>query len=136
MSVQLTTASWRERKNEEQRDLAAGKIVAADCYMEKFFPDAFVDRTEVLLKDFMAAVDNCSSAENDFPRVMQHIEALVIALNNVNEDFDHAVIETDEREELCAFIDEVIQAKGIDIETLAKFQGCGRHELTDQWRDW
>lgn len=67
---------------------------------------------------------------------MQHVEVLVVALNKVNEDFDHGVIETNEREELCAFIDEVIIAKGIDIEALAASQNLGRHEITDEWRDW
>lgn len=136
MSVQLPTESWRERKAEERREFEEGTITADDCYMERLFPDAFVNRTERLLKEFVASVEQCSPSAADFPQVMQSIEALVIALNKVNEDFDHGVIETDEREELCAFIDKVIIAKGIDIDALAASQSCGRHELTDQWRDW
>ncbi len=136
MPIQLPTESWRERKAEERREFEAGEISEDDCYMDRLFPDAFVDRTEHLLKEFVASVERCSTSESDFPQVMQSIEALVVALNKVNEDFDHGVIETDEREELCAFIDEVVVAKGIDIETLAASQNCGRNELTDQWRDW
>ncbi len=136
MSVQLPTDSWNERKAEERREFEAGKIIKSDCYMERLFPDAFVDITERLLKNFVVSVEQCSPSATDFPQVMQHIEALVNTLNKVNEDFDHSVIETDEREELCAFIDEVIIARGIDIEALAASQNCGRHELTDQWRDW
>ncbi len=136
MSVQLPTESWREHKAEEKREFEAGTITADDCYMERLFPDAFVDCTERLLKEFVISVELCSASTADYPLVMQNIETLVIALNKVNEDFDHGVTETDEREELCAFIDEVILAKGIDIEALAASQSCGRHELTDQWRDW
>ena len=133
---QLTTKSWREAKTEERRKFEAGEISADDCYMEQLFPDEFIDRTEHLLKAFVASIDQCSSSPNDFPQVMQHVEVLVVALNKVNEDFDHSVIETNEREELCAFIDEVIIAKGIDIEALAASQNLGRHEITDEWRDW
>lgn len=136
MQIQLTTESWREEKAEERRKFAAGEISADDCYMERLFPDAFIDRTENLLKAFVASVDQCSSAPDDFPQIMRHVEMLVVALNKVNEDFDHGVIETDEREELCAFIDAVIIEKGIDIEALAASQNCGRHEITDEWRDW
>jgi hypothetical protein len=136
MPIQLPTESWRERKAEERREFEAGEISKEDCYMDRLFPDPFVDRTEQLLKEFVASVEQCSPSVNDFPQVMQSIEALVVALNKVNEDFDHGVIETDEREEICSFIDEVVIAKGIDIEALAASQNCGRHELTDQWRDW
>lgn len=136
MQIQLTTESWREAKTEERRKFEAGEISADDCYMEQLFPDEFIDRTEHLLKEFVASMDQCSSSPSDFPQVMQHVEVLVVALNKVNEDFDHGVIETNEREELCAFIDEVIIAKGIDIEALAASQNLGRHEITDEWRDW
>lgn len=136
MSIQLTTQLWRERKAEERREFEAGEIAADECCLEQLFPDAFIDRTELLLKEFVAAIGQCSSSASDFPQVMRSVETLVVALNKVNEDFDHGVIETDEREELCAFIDEVIVERGIDIEALAAAQNCGRHEITDQWRDW
>ena len=67
---------------------------------------------------------------------MRNVEVLVVALNDINHDFDYNVIETDEREELCAYIDGVIMLKCIDIDALATFNRCGRHELTDRWREW
>jgi hypothetical protein len=136
MPIQLTTELWRERKAEEKREFEAGAISADDCFMDRLFPDAFLDRTETLLKEFVASVDQCSSSASDFPKVMRSVETLVVALNKVNEDFDHGVIETDEREELCEFIDEVIVARGIDIEALAAAQNCDPYEITDQWREW
>jgi hypothetical protein len=67
---------------------------------------------------------------------MAAIEALVITLNEINDDFDGAVIETGEREEFCEFIDQVVLAHGIDIGALAAANDCDPAELTDQWRDW
>lgn len=136
MIVKLTTASWREQKAEERRALAAGEITADDCFMDQLFPDEFIDKAENLLKDFVAAIDQCPTSAQGFPQVMRGVETLVVALNRLNEEFDFEVIETDEREDLCAFIEETIIARGIDIEALAAAQNCSRHEITDQWREW
>lgn len=136
MPTKLPTAAWREQKTEEARKFEAGEITAAERYMDKLFPDAFIDRTDLLLKDFAAAINQCSAAAADFPRVMQNIQDVVLALNKINDDFELRVIETGEREELCEFIDSVIIERGIDIESLAASQNCTRYELTDEWRDW
>ena len=136
MQVKLTTDTWRERKAEEKRERDAGEISADECILDQLFPDAFIDRTEHLLRVFASSIEGCSTLTNDYPKVMKTIEALVVALNKVNEDFDHKVIETGEREELCDFVDQVLIAKGIDIEDLAAFHGCEANALTDEWRDW
>ena len=136
MSFRPPTECWNERKAEERRRLAAGEISEAECHKAQLFPDAFVERTDALLKEFVASTEQCSPSESDFHLIMESIETLVVALNQVNEDFDHSVIETDEREELCEFIDATVAARGVDLDKLAAFHGCGRHELTDQWRDW
>jgi hypothetical protein len=136
MSIELITQSWRQNKAEEQSAFAAGEISAEDCCMDRLFPEAFIDRTEALLKDLLASIAKCPIDASGFHQVMQSIETLVVGLNQINEDFDGEVIETGEREELCAFIDEVIAARGIDLDALAAFQGCGPGELTDPWRDW
>jgi hypothetical protein len=134
--MKLPTTAWREQKAEEARKFAAGEITAAECYMDKLFPDPFIDRTGLLLQDFAAAISRCSPTAAGFPPVMQHIQNVVLALNNINQDFDHRVIETGEREALCEFIDAVIIEQGIDIDALAASQNCTRYELTDEWRDW
>lgn len=136
MIMKLVTESWRERKAEEKRAFEAGEITADDCYMDRLFPDSFIDRTEILLKAFTVAIKQCPTSASDFPQVMRNIETLVLGLNQINEDFDYGVIETGEREELCEFIDQVITSRGIDIEALAASKNCDRYELTDEWRDW
>ncbi|MCY9548893.1 hypothetical protein [Lysinibacillus xylanilyticus] len=45
-------------------------------------------------------------------------------------------IETEEREELCDYSDQVLIQCGLDIDDLTKSQNLGRYELTDDWREW
>lgn len=136
MKVENPAEYWRERKAEERSDFLAGKIPESDCYMERLFPDAFIEVTDLKLKAFAASIAACGLAAADYPRVMAAIMALVLELNEINNDFGGSVIETGEREALCQFIDDVIVAHGIDIAALAASQDCEVNELTDAWRDW
>ena len=61
------------------------------------------------------------------------VERVVVALNDADEDGD---IETEEREDLAGYIDQVLNAAGIDVAALTARRGIDRSELTDAWRDW
>ena len=37
---------------------------------------------------------------------------------------------------LCAYIEQVIIERGVDIDALATSQNLGRNERTDEWREW
>lgn len=75
-------------------------------------------------------------AGGDDERVFAVVRRVVLALNAVNEAHDECAFETDEREQLCIYIDEALTEQGVDVATLTARGGLGRHELTDQWRDW
>lgn len=45
-------------------------------------------------------------------------------------------LRTDEREELCHYIDEALTEHGVDVVGLTARHGLGRYQLTDQWRKW
>jgi len=44
--------------------------------------------------------------------------------------------ETEERDDLCAYIDETLEEVGIDLDAIAARAGISRYEFTDQWREW
>ena len=67
---------------------------------------------------------------------MGAVERTVTALNLLNTECSRSLIETDQREDICAFIEEVIIANGMDIDALAAQRNCTRHAITDEWRDW
>ena len=75
-------------------------------------------------------------AGSDDEQVFAVVERVVLALNAVNEAHDKCAFETDEREQLCLYIDEALAERGVDVAALTASRGLGRHELTDQWRDW
>lgn len=55
----------------------------------------------------------------------------VEALNELNEETDHALIETGEREELCELLDAITVAANLDPKNYADGEG-----IADEWRDW
>ena len=125
------------RKLDEKRAFEAGEITADECYMEQLFPDEFIDRTEPLLITFANEIKTISQQGiEDFAAISAAIKYTVLALNKINVEFDHAVIETDEREQLCQYIDDVMESVSIDLDRLAEHLNCGRHEITDEWREW
>ncbi|MGW4348546.1 hypothetical protein ACWEL8_26200 [Streptomyces sp. NPDC004690] len=51
-------------------------------------------------------------ADGDDARVFAAVERVVLALNAVNEAHDECAFETEEREQLCAYIDEALTEQG------------------------
>lgn len=128
------TVHWRAARTEQAADVAAGRVPADEAFLAELFPDAFLDPCDVLLAEFEAAI--APLGPTDFDAVYAAIEKLVLGLNDLNEEGEGGWIETDERERLCAYIDEVITGAGISVEALAGSRGVGTGEITDEWRDW
>ncbi|WP_028802735.1 hypothetical protein [Streptomyces sp. 142MFCol3.1] len=102
--------------------------------MVDLFPDELLSATDAVLDTFEAELS--ALAEGDDERVFAIAQRVVLALNAVNEAHDECAFETDEREQLCTYIDEALTERGVDVAALTARRGLGRHELTDQWRDW
>jgi hypothetical protein len=79
----------------------------------------------------MANVRNLTTEQ-----VFAVIERVVLALNAAAESPEGGAIDTDEREQFCSFIDEVLIENGIDVGALAARHGKNRYALTDRWRRW
>jgi hypothetical protein len=100
----------------------------------ELYPASMMLRTDEVLAEFeaeVAAFDDPSDEE-----VFAAVENVVLALNGVNEEYDDAAYETDERENLCAYLDATLTEAGIDVAALAARRGIGRDEITDEWREW
>jgi hypothetical protein len=134
MAVKLLTQIWRDEKINEKRQFEAGEIDASECCMAELFPDEFINETEPLLQSLADRISDID--ELDYPAVSDAIKTLVMALNQINEKFDQAVIETGEREQLCQFIEDVIEESAVDLGKYAVNFGCDSSEITDTWRDW
>ncbi|WP_329497528.1 hypothetical protein [Kitasatospora herbaricolor] len=129
------TADWRRHRAEEAAELAAGTLDPTEAYLAELFPDSMLAATDLVLAAFEEEAAAWGAAPAD-TLVLGAVERAVLALNAVNEEHDGAAYETDERERLCAYIDEVLITAGVEVGALAARQGLGRYEITDAWRDW
>lgn len=91
--------------------------------------------------------ENCDKAKDIFDELISNLitsgenapeeqkvtyfEEAVLALNDLNDEQDGALIETGEREELCELIDQITVASGLDPDNFGDGGG-----IADEWRDW
>ena len=96
-----------------------------ECGDDCRYTKADVDQCELLLTDYLNALDRLTEPSND--EIMELVKELVLALNDLNEECDYELIETDAREAIW----EVIQTGAIE---------CGletdEDDITAEWREW
>jgi hypothetical protein len=123
---------WRHETVTQQAALAAGTMTADEAYAPDLWPLEFSARVDAVLVAFEGEIADLPDPSDD-DAVWAAVERVVLALNDADDD-NH--IETGEREELCDHIDRVLTAAGVDVAGLTARRGIGRHEVTDEWRDW
>lgn len=98
-------------------------------FLEEWGGDGYtredVEKCEVLIHRYLTALDKLDAPTNE--AIMEQVKLLVLALNDLNEATDYALIETEAREAIW----EVIQTSAVD---------CGLQDapedVTEEWRDW
>ncbi|MCX4620898.1 hypothetical protein [Streptomyces albogriseolus] len=128
------TTNWRRGIAAEAAELAVGTVDPDCACMVDLYPDELLSATDTVLNAFETELATLNRGDDE--QVFAAVERVVLALNAVNEAHDESAFETDEREQLCLYIDEALTEQGVDVTALTARHGLGRHELTDQWRDW
>ncbi|MEV5340255.1 hypothetical protein AB0K93_17505 [Streptomyces sp. NPDC052676] len=128
------TTSWRHGIAEEAEELAAGTLDPECACMAGLFPEELLMATDEVLDAFEGELPGLGETHDE--RVFAVVERVVLALNAVDEAHDGAAFETDEREELCDYIDQSLAEHGVDVVALTARHGLGRYQLTDKWRRW
>lgn len=98
------------------------------------YSEEFLEGVDSALSAFEADILSLTSASD--AQILRAVERVVMALNSVNENENGGSIDTDEREQLCLFIDEVLAENGVDVGALAAKRQLNRYAITDQWRRW
>ena len=84
-----------------------------------------VARCGKLLEEYLTALHGLREPED--AEIMAQVEKVVLALNELNEELDYALIETVEREAIW----ELLQTAAVD---------CGLQDVpedvTEEWREW
>jgi hypothetical protein len=128
------TTSWRRGIAEEAEELAAGTLDPECACMAGLFPEELLTATDAVFDVFETELPGLVEASDE--RVFVVVERVILALNAVNEAHNGNAFETDEREELCDYIDESLTEHGVDVVALTARRGLGRYQLTDKWRKW
>lgn len=130
------TESWRSLMAQEARELAAGTLDPECAGIAESLPESLLKATDDALQAFEEDVRALREPSDE--EVFGAIERVVLALNAVDKDDRHggAGFCTDEREQLCAYIDETLTAHGINVAALAARRGIDRAGITDFWREW
>lgn len=115
-----------ELKNEVLDSMVDYLEDAIGCYDQ-----THIDQCEKYLDEY---ANDVAKAEGDFIKIMALVEVVVVSLNQLNETCKHSLIETDQRECICEFINQVIIENGIDLDALASSQQCS--DITEEWREW
>lgn len=89
------------------------------------YTQAHIDRCQALIHTYLEALDELEEPSDE--AIMAQVEILVLALNDLNEETDYAMIETVEREAIWEVIQESAVAAGLqDVP----------EDVTEAWRDW
>jgi len=84
-----------------------------------------VDRCASILDGFIASISSISPP-GDSAQILTVTKNTVLALNALNDSCDGSLIETDQREMICAL-----------ILTGARLAGLpGEDDITEEWREW
>ncbi|WP_027343257.1 hypothetical protein [Hamadaea tsunoensis] len=131
--IERPTVEWRDSVREQRAALAAGTLAAEDAYAEELWPVTFTADVDAALDAYEAELR--SLHDPDDAEILAAVERVVVDLNGIDER-SGGCIETDEREQLCAYIDRALEAQGIDVRALEERCGVERFELAGRWRDW
>jgi hypothetical protein len=127
---------WAERVAEEAADLARGSLSPDDASAAVLWPEPLRSGTDSALTAFEDQLGALVSPSDE--EVMSAVRRVVLALNEVNGQQGRAGVtgyETEEREELCEYIEASLEESGIDVRALAARLGMDQ-PITDNRRDW
>ena len=69
---------------------------------------------------------NSSEAKDNYQFILKRTKELVLKLNVLNEKCEYAIIETEQREDICELISMVINSTGHNL----------NEDITHEWREW
>lgn len=97
------------------------KECGADCE----FSAKDVERCRALLNGYLEALAALTNPTDE--AILAQVEKVVLALNELNEATDCALIETSERESICILIQDAAVECGLQADV---------DDVTEEWREW
>ncbi len=85
---------------------------------------ADINRCAKIVDELLASLE--SVAEKKSESILKAVKTAVIKLNKLNDQCDGGLLETDQREQLCAIILAAAKRAGL----------ASDHDITEEWREW
>ncbi len=89
------------------------------------FTDEDIDQCKSLIDSYLEALAAMDEPTDEV--IMAQVEKLILALNDLDEQTNHCMIETGEREAICALVQESAIAFGLQEYS---------YDITEDWREW
>jgi len=119
---------FKEKKNE---DILRSMIDYLNFALEESDDDSDCGYTQENIDECAAILDNyideLEKCKQDETLIMECLKNVILELNNLNEKCDYSIIETDQREYLCPFIEDAAVAAGLPQP---------KDDITEEWREW
>ncbi|MFE7772610.1 hypothetical protein ACFU5O_01650 [Streptomyces sp. NPDC057445] len=128
--------NWRAWMAQVARDVEAG-ILGPECASAaEMYPESLLRATDSVLEAFEAEMRGLVKPSDE--EVFGAVERVVLALNAVDRDLRHSGARfcTEEREQLCEYVDLTLGEHGVNVAALLARRGIDRAGITDAWRDW
>ena len=90
------------------------------------YTQADIDRCAKILDEFLSSLEGVPRGEKN-DSILKAVKTVVVKLNKLNERCDGLLIETDQREQLCALIIAATKRAGLVSSV---------HDITEEWREW
>ncbi|MEU6400362.1 hypothetical protein ABZ867_25720 [Streptomyces cinnamoneus] len=128
--------TWRAYMADTAREVAAGTLSPECADVADLYPESLLRATDAALEVFEDGVRALRQPSDE--AVFGAVERVVLALNAIDRDEQHGGPHfcTEEREQLCDYIDLTLSEHGVDVAALAARRGIDRAAITDRWRDW
>ncbi|MET9883460.1 hypothetical protein ABZZ20_09955 [Streptomyces sp. NPDC006430] len=128
--------NWRAWMAQVARDVEAGMLEPECAGAAEMYSESLLRATDSALEAFEAEVRGFVKPSDE--EVLRAVERVVLALNAVDRDPRHSGMRfcTEEREQLCEYVDLTLGEHGVDVAALLARKGIIRAGITDAWRDW
>jgi hypothetical protein len=119
---------FKEKKNEDilrsMIDYLNFKDEDSDDDFDCGYTQESIDKCAAILDNYIDELEKC---KQDKTLITGCVKNVILALNALNEECDCSIIETDQREYLCPFIEDAAVAAGLPRP---------EDDITEEWREW
>lgn len=111
--------------NNLKRDILNGMVEYIEDDDAPPYTQNDINDCDAIISNFIRELSQAPQNSN-YAVALDKVKDTVLKLNELNERCDFSIIETDQREDLCELIIQVVKNAGHHVDT----------DITEEWREW